>query len=84
MIGKFSDLENLRRMCSPLRLESTEFPSTYVCMKVEILFCKSCHIYTLMNECHQCKSTAITPKPAKYSPEDKWGKYRRLAKKPPL
>lgn len=50
-------------------------------MKIEILFCKSCHIYTLKKECPNCKSPAITQKPAKYSPEDKWGKYRRLAKK---
>lgn len=50
-------------------------------MKVEILFCKSCNIYTLNKECSDCKSKTITPKPPKYSPEDKWGKYRRLAKK---
>jgi len=50
-------------------------------MKVEILFCKPCHIYTLKKECPTCKSPTITPKPAKYSPEDKYGKYRRMAKK---
>ncbi len=31
--------------------------------------------------CGKCGSAAITTKPAKYSPEDKWGEYRRMAKK---
>ena len=33
-----------------------------------------------MKETH-CKEKAYSPKPAKYSPEDKYGKYRRIAKK---
>lgn len=28
-----------------------------------------------------CDKKTISPKPAKYSPEDKYGKYRRIAKK---
>jgi H/ACA ribonucleoprotein complex subunit 3 len=50
-------------------------------MKTEILKCNNCNIYTLERICKNCKSKAITPKPAKYSPEDKYGHYRRLAKK---
>jgi len=50
-------------------------------MKVEILFCKRCQIYTLKKECAKCEGKALSPKPAKYSPEDKWGEYRRLAKR---
>ncbi len=50
-------------------------------MKVEILQCKECKKYTLERECNDCKQQTITPKPAKFSPEDKYGKYRRIAKK---
>ncbi|MEA3514593.1 MAG: nucleolar RNA-binding Nop10p family protein [Nanoarchaeota archaeon] len=34
-----------------------------------------------MNEVHSCGSPALLVKPAKYSPEDKYGKYRRETKK---
>jgi len=50
-------------------------------MKVEILLCNSCHQYTLEKKCAKCDSPAVTPKPAKYSPEDKYGEYRRRYKK---
>jgi H/ACA ribonucleoprotein complex subunit 3 len=49
-------------------------------MTKEILFCKKCHIYTLEKICPKCNEKTISPKPGKYSPEDKYGKYRRLAK----
>jgi len=45
----------------------------------KILKCKVCGIFT-MKESH-CGEKTLSPKPAKYSPEDKYGKYRRLAKK---
>ncbi|MDP3917318.1 MAG: nucleolar RNA-binding Nop10p family protein [Nanoarchaeota archaeon] len=48
---------------------------------MEILKCTVCNDYTLEKICKSCKKPAITPKPAKYSPIDKYGKYRRLAKK---
>lgn len=44
-----------------------------------ILFCTKCKTYT-MKETH-CDVKTISKKPAKYSPEDKYGKYRRIAKK---
>ena len=47
----------------------------------EILFCKECYAYTLKKSCPICKTKTTTPKPAKYSPEDKYGKYRRIEKK---
>ena len=50
-------------------------------MKTEILRCNKFDIYTLEKTCKVCKSKTITNKPAKYSPEDKYGHYRRLAKK---
>ncbi len=46
----------------------------------EILKCQKCDTYTLKEIC-VCGSKTITPKPAKYSPLDQYGKYRRLYKK---
>jgi H/ACA ribonucleoprotein complex subunit 3 len=31
--------------------------------------------------CPKCGEKTNSTKPAKFSPEDKWGKYRRMAKK---
>ena len=36
--------------------------------------------YTLKKVCSICKSECITPKPAKFSLEDKFGEYRRVYK----
>lgn len=44
-----------------------------------ILKCTVCGEYTMKAEHHGKKT--LSPKPAKYSPEDKYGKYRRIAKK---
>tara|TARA_Y100000310_G_scaffold1020_1_gene1412 strand:- start:12529 stop:12696 length:168 start_codon:yes stop_codon:yes gene_type:complete len=49
-------------------------------MKVEILKCTSCSAYGLKDSCVSCKGKCVSPKPAKYSVEDKWGNYRRIAK----
>lgn len=49
-------------------------------MKNEILACSKCKIYTLEKNCSNCKSITATPKPAKFSLIDKYGKYRRLYK----
>ena len=45
----------------------------------EILKCESCNKYTMKDVC-SCNGKAITPKPAKFSPEDKYGRYRRKIK----
>ncbi|HLC51619.1 MAG TPA: nucleolar RNA-binding Nop10p family protein [Candidatus Nanoarchaeia archaeon] len=42
-----------------------------------IMKCPSCKKYTLKSEC--CITTVL-PRPPKYSPEDKYGEYRRKAK----
>jgi len=47
----------------------------------EILRCIKCNIYTLKENCPKCKEKTITVKPAKFSPEDKYGAQRRLYKK---
>jgi len=47
----------------------------------KIMKCPDCNTYTLKDSCPNCKIKTINPRPAKFSPEDKYGKYRRLAKK---
>ena len=41
--------------------------------------CSKCSQYTIKEKC--CDVKTINPKPAKYSPEDKYGDYRRTVKK---
>jgi H/ACA ribonucleoprotein complex subunit 3 len=49
-------------------------------MKTEILYCNDCDKYTTEKLCKLCETKTKTTKPVKYSPEDKYGKYRRIAK----
>ncbi|MBU90278.1 ribosome biogenesis protein [Candidatus Woesearchaeota archaeon] len=44
-----------------------------------ILKCQDCGKYTMKDSC-VCNGKALTPKPAKFSIEDKYGSYRRKAK----
>ena len=44
-----------------------------------ILKCENCGKYT-MNEACACGGKSLTPKPAKFRIEDKYGHYRRKAK----
>jgi len=44
-----------------------------------ILKCQSCGTYTMKEIC-VCGGKSSTPKPAKFSIEDKYGDYRRKAK----
>ena len=43
-----------------------------------------CKKYTMKESCPICKGAVLSQKPAKYSPEDRYGAYRRLAKKEDL
>ncbi|MDI6737591.1 MAG: RNA-protein complex protein Nop10 [Nanoarchaeota archaeon] len=45
-------------------------------MTKHILYCRKCSLYTMQEKCPKCGGIALSNKPAKYSPEDKWGKYR--------
>ena len=45
-----------------------------------ILRCKECSAYSMREIC-ACGGTAVKAGPAKYSPEDSYGSYRREAKK---
>lgn len=44
-----------------------------------ILKCPACKSYALSESC-PCGAARVSPRPPKYSPEDKYGRYRRLAK----
>ena len=48
-------------------------------MSAQILRCPHCFSYGLSKDC-SCGNIRVFPKPPKYSPEDKYGKYRRIAK----
>lgn len=45
-----------------------------------LAYCKSCKRYTLEALCPLCNAPTINPIPAKYSPQDKYAKYRRQYK----
>ncbi|MHA2434015.1 MAG: RNA-protein complex protein Nop10, partial [Candidatus Thorarchaeota archaeon] len=43
--------------------------------------CTECNYYTLENSrCPKCGSNVKDPTPARFSPQDKYGEYRRKAK----
>jgi len=43
--------------------------------------CPNCERYTLKMKCSRCDNETILPIPARFSPEDRFGKYRRRMKK---
>ena len=43
--------------------------------------CTSCREYTLQETCPRCGAPAKPNRPAKFSPEDAYGEYRRKLKK---
>jgi len=45
-----------------------------------LLKCPGCNAYTMKEHCPNCSAKALSPKPPKYSPEDKYGHYRRIVK----
>jgi H/ACA ribonucleoprotein complex subunit 3 len=47
-------------------------------MKTQLRKCPSCGIYTLNEKCPKCDSPTVMPIQARYSPEDRFGKYRRM------
>jgi H/ACA ribonucleoprotein complex subunit 3 len=40
--------------------------------------CPHDRTYTLAKTCPACESPTVTAHPARFSPEDKYGKYRRM------
>ena len=43
-------------------------------------FCPACNDYTLRDACPRCGGPAKPNRPAKFSPEDHYGEYRRRLK----
>ena len=50
-------------------------------MKFKMHKCSSCGIYTIQEKCPKCGGDLNVIFPAKFSIEDKYGKYRRILKK---
>ena len=48
-------------------------------MKYEIRFCEKCKKYTMNEEC--CNQKTVSSEPPKFSPDDKYAKYRLRIKK---
>ena len=48
---------------------------------MKIRRCVACNVYTLKQVCGRCGSATVVAKPARFSPEDPYGKYRRMMKK---
>lgn len=40
--------------------------------------CRACHRYTMKEHCPECGGASHSPHPARFSPQDRYGKYRRL------
>jgi len=49
-------------------------------MRTSIRVCRECRRYTLHGTCPQCGRPAVSPLPPRYSPEDRYGDYRRRLK----
>ncbi|MCL2510298.1 MAG: hypothetical protein FWF07_04375 [Methanomassiliicoccaceae archaeon] len=39
--------------------------------------CASCGRYSTKDHCPSCRSATVCPVPAKFSPDDRYGEYRR-------
>ncbi|KAA0000658.1 MAG: RNA-protein complex protein Nop10 [Thermoplasmata archaeon] len=44
-------------------------------------YCYKCKRYTLHDECPICGEKTARKEPPRFSPQDKYGKYRRMLKK---
>jgi H/ACA ribonucleoprotein complex subunit 3 len=42
--------------------------------------CPDDDTYTLQSRCPVCGRPTVTPHPASYSPEDRYGRFRRIAR----
>jgi H/ACA ribonucleoprotein complex subunit 3 len=45
-------------------------------LKALVLKCSSCGKYTISEKCPYCGGKTVTVHPAKYSPDDKYARYR--------
>ena len=49
-------------------------------MKFQLRKCPECESYTLKEECQKCNIKTVTAHPAKFSPDDKYARYRIMNK----
>ncbi|NDB88785.1 MAG: RNA-protein complex protein Nop10 [Nitrosopumilaceae archaeon] len=49
-------------------------------MKFQLRICLECKRYTLKEECPRCQAKTTTAHPAKFSPDDKYARYRIMDK----
>jgi H/ACA ribonucleoprotein complex subunit 3 len=45
-------------------------------MKSLMMKCASCRRYTMQTECPSCGTETVTVHPARYSPDDRYARYR--------
>ncbi|MXY37429.1 MAG: RNA-protein complex protein Nop10 [Cenarchaeum sp. SB0665_bin_23] len=45
-------------------------------MRFQLRRCNACYIYTIRERCRDCGTTALLAHPAKFSPDDKYRRYR--------
>ncbi|TLX92837.1 MAG: RNA-protein complex protein Nop10 [Thaumarchaeota archaeon] len=45
-------------------------------MKFQLRRCSTCKRYTLKEECSRCGNKTVSVHPGKYSPDDKYARYR--------
>ncbi|MBW2979589.1 RNA-protein complex protein Nop10 [Candidatus Woesearchaeota archaeon] len=50
-------------------------------MVKHIMFCDACKKYTMQSRCPVCGKKTVEAKPPKFSIQDRYGKYRREAKR---
>ena len=49
-------------------------------MKFQLRKCLKCFEYTLKEKCQQCHNETVSAHPAKFSPDDKYLRYRLIGK----
>ena len=50
-------------------------------MSRKIRFCGECKEYTMNSSCPKCSNETILAGPQRFSPEDRYGEYRRMGKR---
>ena len=48
------------------------------------MFCPKCKVYTMHDKCPKCSAKVVKAVPPKFSPVDKYDRYRREAKREEL
>ena len=49
-------------------------------MSRKIRYCTACNQYTMQKNCPECSGETVISGPHRFSPEDRFGEYRRMAK----